>query len=315
MQRPVQTVAADGLFGVATGMMLIRSGLASIVAVEAHSKVSDVRTLGAIEAFALDPVLNRPLRFPTLAVAGLDMNAFLERTGLSEEHCSMVAAKNRSNALDNPRAAYPADLDAEDVDGSSPVAWPLKTLEVAERADGCVVVVLAAEERARELTEGPVRLLGAGWSSGSPSLESRTWGETEPVTKAAESAYRQAEIADPQEEIDLAEVDDTFAYKELLHLEALGFGEASELAQLLEEGELEPGGDLPVNVLGRLARAGEPVRGERARPAARVRRAAPRRGRRTPGRRGLRRGRAVGARRPSTSAAVIVLANDEGAGG
>ena len=50
MQRPVQTVAADGLFGVATGMMLIRSGLASIVAVEAHSKVSDVRTLGAIEA-------------------------------------------------------------------------------------------------------------------------------------------------------------------------------------------------------------------------------------------------------------------------
>ncbi len=93
-------------------------------------------------------------------------------------------------------------------------------------------------------------LLGAGWSSGSPSLESRTWGETEPVTKAAESAYRQAEITDPQEEIDLVEVDDTFAYKELLHLEALGLGEASELAQLLEEGELEPGGDLPVNVSG-----------------------------------------------------------------
>src|SRR4029450_3495912 len=162
--------------------------------------------------------------------AGLDMNAFLERTGLSEEHCSMVAAKNRSNALDNPRAAYPADLDAEDVDGSSPVAWPLKTLEVAERADGCVVVVLAAEDRARGGTEGPVGRLGAGWSSGSPSLESRTWGETEPVTKAAGSAYRQAEIADPQEEIDLIEVDDTCAYKELLHLEALGVREGSGLA-------------------------------------------------------------------------------------
>ena len=315
MQRPVQTVAADGLFGVATGMMLIGSGLASIVAVEAHSKVSDVRTLGAIEAFALDPVLNRPLRFPTLAVAGLDMNAFLERTGLSEEHCSMVAAKNRSNALDNPRAAYPADLDSEGVEGSAPVAWPLKTLEVAERADGCVVVVLAAEARARELTEGPVWLLGAGWSSGSPSLESRTWGETEPVTKAAESAYRQAEIADPQEEIDLAEVDDTFAYKELLHLEALGFGEASELAQLLEEGELEPGGDLPVNVSGgslgqgnlfeanglvRLLECVEQLRaeaGERQVDEAYV-------------------AVAQSARSaPSTSAAVVVLANDEGAGG
>ncbi|MEX2420219.1 MAG: acetyl-CoA acetyltransferase, partial [Actinomycetota bacterium] len=64
MQRPVHTVSADGLFGIATGLMLIRSGLASVVSVEAHSKVSDVRTLGRIEAFALDPVLNRPLRFP-----------------------------------------------------------------------------------------------------------------------------------------------------------------------------------------------------------------------------------------------------------
>lgn len=314
MQRPVQTVAADGLFGVATGMMLIGSGLASVVAVEAHSKVSDVRTLGAVEAFALDPVLNRPLRFPTLAVAGLDMNAFLERTRISEEHCAMIAAKNRSNALDNPRAAYPAELAADDVDDSAPVAWPLRALEVAERADGCVVVVLAAEDRARELTEGPVWLLGAGWSSGSPSLESRTWGETEPVTKAARSAYRRAEITDPQEEIDLVEVDDTFAYKELLHLEALGLGEASELAQLLEEGELEPGGDLPVNVSGgslgqgnlfeanglvRLLECVEQLRdeaGERQVDEAYV-------------------AVAQSARSaPSTSAAVVVLANDEGAG-
>ena len=315
MQRPVQTVAADGLFGVATGMMLIRSGLASIVAVEAHSKVSDVLTLGAIEAFALDPVLNRPLRFPTHAVAGLDMNAFLERTGLSEEHCAMVAAKNRSNALDNPRAAYPAALAVDDVDDSAPVAWPLRELEVAARADGCVVVVLAAEERARELTEGPVWLLGAGWASGSPTLESRTWGETEPVTTAAESAYRQAEITDPQEEIDLAEVDDTYAYKELQHLEALGLGDAAGLAQLLEEGELEPGGDLPVNVSGgslgqgnlfeanglvRLLECVEQLRdeaGERQVDEAYVAVAQS--------------ARAV----PSTSAAVIVLANDEGAGG
>ena len=193
MQRPVHTVTADGLFGVATGLMLIRSGLASVVAVEAHSKVSDVRTLGRIEAFALDPVLNRPLRFPTTALAGLDMLAFLERTGLSEEHTAMVAAKNRSNALDNPRAAYPATLAVEDVEDSAPVAWPLRELEVAGRADGCVVVVLAAEGRVRELTEGPVWLLGAGWASGSPTLESRAWGEADFVTTAAAAAYRQAE--------------------------------------------------------------------------------------------------------------------------
>ena len=120
MQRPVQTVTADGLFGLATGAMLISSGIASVVAVEAHSKVSDVRTLGAIEAFALDPA-QPAAPVPRARGRGLDMNAFLERTCLSEEHCAMVAAKNRANALDNPRAAYPAGVAVEDVD-DSPVA-------------------------------------------------------------------------------------------------------------------------------------------------------------------------------------------------
>jgi acetyl-CoA C-acetyltransferase len=312
VQRPVQTVAADGLFGVATAFMLIRSGAARVVAVEAHSKVSDVLTLGAIEQFAMDPVFNRPLGIPALAVAGLDMNAFLERTGLTEEHCAMVAAKNRTNALDNPRAAYPADVTAEDVEDSGPVYWPLRELEVAGRADGCVVVVLAAEERAGDLTEAPVWTLGAGWSSGSPTLESRTWGEADFVARAAERAYAMAGVEDPAEEIDLAEVDDVFAFKELQHLEALGLGTVGELAEMLAGGALEADGELPVNVSGgsqgqgnlfeanglaRLLECVEQLRGEageRQVDEAYVALAQSWRG------------------VPTTSAAVIVLGNEEG---
>ena len=312
VQRPVQTVAADGLFGVATAFMLIRSGAARVVAVEAHSKVSDVLTLGAIEQFAMDPVFNRPLGIPALAVAGLDMNAFLERTGLTEEHCAMVAAKNRTNALDNPRAAYPADVTAEDVEDSGPVYWPLRELEVAGRADGCVVVVLAAEERAGDLTEAPVWTLGAGWSSGSPTLESRTWGEADFVARAAERAYAMAGVEDPAEEIDLAEVDDVFAFKELQHLEALGLGAVGELAEMLAGGALEADGELPVNVSGgsqgqgnlfeanglaRLLECVEQLRGEageRQVEEAYVALAQSWRG------------------VPTTSAAVIVLGNEEG---
>jgi acetyl-CoA C-acetyltransferase len=312
VQRPVQTVAADGLFGVATALMLIRSGAAGVVAVEAHSKVSDVLTLGAIEQFAMDPVFNRPLGVPALAVAGLDMNAFLERTGLTEEHCAMVAAKNRTNALDNPRAAYPADVEAEDVHDSAPVYWPLRELEVAARADGCVVAVLAAEERAGDLTDGPVWLLGAGWSSGSPTLESRVWGEADFVARAAERAYAMAGVEDPGEEIDLAEVDDVYAFKELQHLEALGLGTADELAEMLAEGELDADGDLPVNVSGgslgqgnlfeanglvRLLECVEQLRGEageRQVDEAYVALAQSWRG------------------VPTTSAAVVVLGNEEG---
>src|SRR4249920_3686242 len=44
VQRPVHTVSSDGLFALATGVMLIRSGIASVVMIEAHSKASDVLT-------------------------------------------------------------------------------------------------------------------------------------------------------------------------------------------------------------------------------------------------------------------------------
>jgi acetyl-CoA C-acetyltransferase len=315
VQRPVQTVAGDGLFGLVTALMLIRSEIASVVAIEAHSKVSDVRSLGAIEAFALDPVLNRPLGISTLNVAGLEMNAFLERTGLSEEHCAMVAAKNRTNALDNPRAAYPAHLSVEDVDDSTPVSWPLRDLEVARRADGCVVIVLASEERARDLTEAPVWILGAGWASSSPSLESRLWGHAESTTRAAEMAYRLADIGDPAEEIDLAEVDDVYAFRELQHIEALGIADAPELASLLEDGHLDVGGELSVNASGgsigqgnlfeanglvRVLECVEQLRGEAGeRQVDEAYVAAAQSARQV----------------PSTSSAVVILANDAGAGG
>lgn len=315
LHRPVQTVAGDGLFGVATALMLIGAGAARVVAVEAHSKVSDVLTLGRIERFALDPVLNRPVVPSVLAIAGLDMTAFLERTGLSEEHCAIVAAKNRRNALDNPRAAYPSDLGADEVDDSAPSYWPLRELEIAGPADGCVVVVLAAEELVRDLTEAPAWILGTGWCSGSPTLESRRWGEADTVRAAAERAYAMAGIEDPREQIDLAELDDTYAYKELEHLEALGLVDGEELPQLLADGELEPDGDLPVNVSGgalgqgnlfqanglvRLQECVEQLRGEAGeRQVDEVFTAL---AQSWPG-------------VPSTSSAVMVLANDEGAGG
>ena len=250
VQRPVQTVTGDGLFAIATAVMLIRSGIANVVAVEGHSKVSDVRTLGSIEQFAMDPVLNRPLGVSPLAVAGLEMNAYLEASGVTEEQCAMVVAKNRRNALDNPRAAYPADVDAESIADSDPLFWPLKELEVARPADGCVVFVLASEGRARDLTEMPVWVTGVGWSSGSPTLESREWGEADFVRRAAGMAYDRGEIVDPAAEVDLAEVDDTYAFKELQHLEALGLVEPGSAGHRLERGDFETDGDLPVNVSG-----------------------------------------------------------------
>jgi acetyl-CoA C-acetyltransferase len=211
VQRPVQTVASDGLFAIATAVMLIRSGIARIVAVEAHSKASDVVSHGRIERFALDPELNRPLGVPALAVAGLEMRRYLHESGRTAEECAEVATRNRAHAATNPRAAY------ADVDDPTPLFDPLTSEQAARSTDGCVVMVLAGEDRGRHAA---VWVDGVGWSQDAPSLESRHWGVAVAAKRAGEMAYRQAEV-DPGD-VDVAEIDDTFAYKQLQHLDALG---------------------------------------------------------------------------------------------
>ena len=221
-QRPVQTVAADGLVAVATGVMLIRSGLAGVVVCEAHSKASDIVTLPDILAFALDPVFERPLGVHPWFVAGLEMTSFLAGGTATVEDCWDVAAANRCLALRNPAAAYAQTMTPGDVEASALVADPLRELDCPRTADGAVVVVLAAESRARSLCPLPVWVDGIGWSTESPSLSTRTWGKAEYARRAAERAYAQAGITDPTGQIDVAEVDDTFSYKQLQHLDALG---------------------------------------------------------------------------------------------
>jgi acetyl-CoA C-acetyltransferase len=248
--RPVHTISSDGLYAIATAVMLIRSGAAEVVVVEGHSKASDIVTLGHIHQFAMDPVLNRPLDVSPLAVAGLEMASFLEATGATEEQCALVVEKNRRNALDNPRAAYPTAIGAEDVADSEPLWWPLKRLEVADRADGAIVLVLAEEGRARELTEAPVWVMGVGWSSGSPTLESREWGAAAYVREAGDRAYGMSAVASPAREIDIAEVDDLYSYRELMSLEALRLAPPGVAGSLLEEGYFGRDGELPVNLSG-----------------------------------------------------------------
>jgi acetyl-CoA C-acetyltransferase len=111
-------------------------------------------------------------------------------------------------------------------------------------------MVLAGEEKAEQLTDQPIWILGAGWCNDAPSLESRDWDEAAYAREAGRMAYRLAGIGQPQMEIDFAEVDDTYAYKELQHLEALGLARVGEAGTLLEEGAFEPNGMLPVNISG-----------------------------------------------------------------
>ncbi len=248
--KPVHTITGDGLHGLATAYMLVRTGQFDLVAVEGHSKASNLLTMPEVTAYAQDPVLNRPLRLNSHFIAGLEMNRYLFETLTSPHECAAVVVKNRFNALNNPLASYAADLDVEDVLSGEPLSWPLGKREASQEADGAVVMVLASEEKAAALTDTPIWILGMGWCNGAPSLESRQWGQAGYIHVAAQMAYRQAGIRSPLQAVDFAEVDDTYAYKELQSLEALGIFRPGEAGELTYDGLTYPDGDFPVNVSG-----------------------------------------------------------------
>jgi len=248
--KSMHTIPGDGLHGLATAYMMVRTGQFDIVALEGHSKASNILTLPEITAYAQDPILNRPLRFNSNFIAGLEMNRFMYETGTTEAQCASVTVKNRRNALRNPSASFAADLTIEEVLDGPHLSWPLGVNEASQHVDGSIVLVLASETSALRLSDKPVWILGAGWCNGSFSLESREWGAVPYIEKAARMAYRQAGINDPGGVIDFAEVDDTYAYKELQSLEALGFFASGQAGPALEAGFTQPDGLLPVNVSG-----------------------------------------------------------------
>ncbi|MEM2105146.1 MAG: thiolase domain-containing protein [Candidatus Bathyarchaeia archaeon] len=250
--RHLFTVSGDGMLGLATAYMLIKTGQFDTVVVEAHSKASDILTYMDIVAFGLDPIFNRPLGGHPYYLAGLEMNRYMHETCTTMEQCAQVVVKNKRNALLNPYAAYGAKITLDQVLCSDMYFYPLKKLEISTPADGCVVLVLASESVAGKLTDKPVWVKGVGWCTETPSLETRDWARAVYTRLAAEMAYKQAKISNPYREIDFAEIHDMFAYKELQHMEALKLCSYGEAGKITEEGITGLEGEFPVNPSGGL---------------------------------------------------------------
>ncbi|MBU7043203.1 MAG: thiolase domain-containing protein [Theionarchaea archaeon] len=248
--RPMITTCGDGIHGLANAFMQIKTGMMDIVAVESHSKISDLITYRDVVLFSFDPVYNRPLGGHPYYIAGMEMRKYLETTYTTEEQCAHVVVKNKKNALSNPTAGHEADITVDAVMESQPFFEPLKHLDIAPLSDGAIVLIVASEEKAKELTDSPIWIKGIGWASDTPWLEQREWSQALYTKLAAKKAYKMAHMSYPPKEIDFVEIDDKFSYKELQHIEACGLCPPGTAGPLVTEGYFDPGGALPVNVSG-----------------------------------------------------------------
>jgi len=165
--------------------------------------------------------------------------------------------KNHKNALANPEAQLKIELTVEDVLNSRIIAWPTTKYQCCLYSDSAAALILASEEKAREMTDKPIWLSGiAECSYPTMRFEEKNLGRIDALEASARKAYAMAGIKDPVNELDVAEVYDLISGVEILSYEELGFCERGKGGKLVDEGLVEMSGKLPVNPTGGRVAAG-----------------------------------------------------------
>ena len=172
----------------------------------------------------------------------------MHQYGTTAEQLAEIAVVTRRHAGLNPLAMYREPITVQDVVNSRIVADPLHLLDCCVVSDGGGAVLVTTEERARDLKQTPVFVLGSSEShthaniSQMPDLT---------VTAAAMTAPRAfAEAGVTPDDIDMAMIYDSFTITVLLLLEDLGFCKKGEGGAFVQDGRIALGGQLPINTDG-----------------------------------------------------------------
>ena len=168
--------------------------------------------------------------------------------GTTREQLADIAVAARQWANLNPAAFAHGDLSREDVLNSRMISDPISQLDCCLVTDGGGAVIMVSSERAKDFPNKPVYLLGTGaahWHRQITQMPDLT------VTAAKESGERAFKMAGlTQSDVDVVEVYDAFTINTLLFLEDLGFCAKGEGGQFVSNGNIAPGGSLPVNTNG-----------------------------------------------------------------
>ena len=193
----------------------------------------------------------------------LKIQRYLHDHGLDPRLLAELAAKALRNGAITPHAWRRKAVPADEIAAATMVNDPLTSYMFCSPSEGGAAVVLMSTERARQVSDRAVEVKALEFRTRrfgtfevfSPWLAPEiTEGAT---VDAARAAFEAAGIGPG--EIDVAQLQDTEAGAELMHLAECGFCEHGEQDRLIGDGELEIGGRLPVNTDGGLIANGEPI--------------------------------------------------------
>jgi len=256
----IEAACASSGAALRCAIFAIMSGIHDVVAVGGVEKMTHRATSDVTEylAMASDFPMEQwhGITFP--AIFGLMATAHMHKYGTTEEQMAMVAVKNHYHGCLNPKAQIQTEITVKQVMESRPVAWPLKLFDCSLISDGASCLVITRPNIARRFTDTPVDIVGTGQASDTIGLYERDDITFMQVARsAAKQAYKMSDKTPRR--VDVAEVHDCFTIAEIIAYEDLGFCAPGEGGKLIEKGETQLGGRIPVNTSGGLKAKGHPV--------------------------------------------------------
>jgi acetyl-CoA acetyltransferase len=201
--------------------------------------------------------------FLTTKFFGMKINRYMHDHGITHRTLAEVAAKNYRNGGLNPNAHRRKPLSPDDILASRMVNYPLTQYMFCSPNEGAAALVVCDAAMAHRYTTHPVYVR-------SVVTRTRRDGAFEvhtpstaiehvpaPTVDATRAAYESAGIG--PEDVDIAQLQDTDAGAEVIHLAETGLCRDGEQNELVASGATALTGRLPVNTDGGLIANGEPI--------------------------------------------------------
>jgi acetyl-CoA C-acetyltransferase len=256
-----ETLCSSSSTGLKLAYAMVEAGLHDSVMVIGFQKMSEITSAESQERMGRGADIQWESPFGTMMPAYYAMyaSAYLNKYGAKEEDLARIRVKAATYGQINEKAVYRKGVELEQCLSADPVAKPLKVFDCCANADGASCVIVANQQKAKELgIKKPVWILGLGSASNPVNLAGRNLFNGLAVARmAAKEAYGMAGITADQ--VDVAEVHDCFTIAEMMAYEDLGFAEPGGGPELIRAKETYKEGKIPVNVDGGLLSKGHPI--------------------------------------------------------
>jgi acetyl-CoA acetyltransferase len=211
-------VDMDGAWALYEAWVKMQMGKADIALIYAYGKSSpgDIRRVLTRQ---LDPYYLQPLWPDSVALAALQARTGLEAGTFTEAQMAEVAAASRRSATSNPFAQLSGEVDAASLLAEPEFLSPLRKHDCAPVSDGAAVLVMAAGDVARELSDRPAWIRGIDHR-----IEPHARGVRD-LTTSVSTAQAAVGAGVAYGKVDLAELHAPFTHQELILRTSLGLGD------------------------------------------------------------------------------------------